>query len=86
MSEGAESNNKDDSMVAKSVLTLTNKGLGKRGSEYVESLDDIVTAEGDTSTTKESRIVSVKVEEANLLSCKIQIVSVGYDCVLSFLV
>lgn len=50
-------------MVAELVLTPTNKGLGKRGSEFVETVDDLELAEGDASTTKEPRIQAVKVEE-----------------------
>ncbi|AES68657.2 hypothetical protein MTR_3g011240 [Medicago truncatula] len=41
------------------------KSMGKRGSEDVESLDDIVLTAYDTSTTKELRIVSVKVEDSD---------------------
>lgn len=41
------------------------KSMGKRGFEDVESLDDIVLTAYDTSTTKELRIVSVKVEDSD---------------------
>ncbi|AES70840.2 hypothetical protein MTR_3g064000 [Medicago truncatula] len=41
------------------------KSMGKKGSEDVESLDDIVLTAYDTSTTKELRIVSVKVEDSD---------------------
>jgi len=40
------------------------KSMGKRGSEHVESLDDIVLSACDTSIIKEPRIVSVKVEDS----------------------
>jgi len=63
VSEGTGSNNKDENMVVEPVLTPTSKSLGKRGAEHVDSLDDIVLGEGDASTTKEPRIVSVKFED-----------------------
>jgi hypothetical protein len=64
VSEGAGSNNKNDDMAAEPVVTPTSKALGKRGSEYVETLDDIELGDGEASTTKEPKIQAIDVDDS----------------------
>lgn len=46
-----------------SNVTPTSKSSEKRTADSVESLDDIEVIEGDASTTKEPKMMRVKIED-----------------------
>ncbi|XP_024630855.2 uncharacterized protein [Medicago truncatula] len=60
---GKRSADKDEGAAVDSQVTPTNKALGKRSADRVESLDDLEVIGGDASTTKEPKLVRVKVEK-----------------------
>jgi len=59
---GADSTDKDDVAIVDSIVTPTSKPLGKRAAAMVESLDDLFVDGFDASTTKEAKLVRVKIE------------------------
>jgi hypothetical protein len=55
--EVVDSSNKDEVAAADSVVTPTSKPLGKRSTDSVELLDDVLVHSSDGSATKELKLV-----------------------------
>lgn len=60
---GKRSADKEEGVAVDSEVTPTTKALGKRSADSVESLDDLEAIGCDASTTKEPKLVRVKVEK-----------------------